>query len=426
MVGATLFIAFFLLLLIGVPIAVSLGAASMTAILLFSDVPVMVLVQKTFGGIDSFTLLAIPLFILAGNIMSTGGVSTRLVALASCAFGRYRGGLAQVLTAACTFFGAISGSAPATAAAIGSVMIDPMVKRGYPVVFAAACTAASGVIGLLIPPSVTMVVYGVVTGASIGQLFLGGIIPGLIMSGALMVCNFIYATRRGIGREEPPTLGESWEALKSAFWALLMPVIILGGIYTGIFTPTESAVVAAVYGLLVGRFVYKELTWKALVDLTAATTKNSAVLMFLIGTAHCFSYLMASEQIPEAIAAFMLGVSDNHIVILLMVCAVLLIVGTFLDNVIAMLLLAPIFHPVIMEVGIDQVYFGIIMVVGLSIGQVTPPVGTTLFVACNIAKISLEKLVTGIGLYLLAMLLVLLALVFFPGLVMFIPNTMVS
>lgn len=425
MLGATLFVSFFFLLLIGVPIAVSLGAASMIALVLHSHVPVMVLVQKTFGGIDSFTLLAIPLFILAGNIMSTGGVSTRLVALANCGFGRYRGGLAQVLTAACTFFGAISGSAPATAAAIGSVMIDPMVKRGYPVVFAAACTAASGVIGLLIPPSVTMVVYGVVTGASIGQLFLGGVIPGLLMSGALMLCNNLYAKRWGIGQEEKPSPGETFKAFKSASWALFMPIIILGGIYTGIFTPTESAVIAAIYGLIVGKFIYKELTWKALADLTATTTKNSAVLMFLIGTAHCFSYLMASEQIPAAIADFMLGVSSSPTVILIMVCVVLLIVGTFLDNVIAMLLLAPIFHPVIVEVGINEVYFGIIMVVGLAIGQITPPVGTTLFVACNIAKISLEKLVTGIGYYLLAMILVLGVLVAFPSLVMLIPNTMI-
>ncbi len=426
MLGIALFASFFILLLIGVPIAISLGVASMISLLFFSHVPLMVLVQKTFGGVDSFTLLAIPLFILAGNIMSSGGVSTRLVELASCGFGRYNGGLSQVLTAACTFFGAISGSAPATAAAIGTVMIEPMVKRGYPVVFAAACTAASGVIGLLIPPSVTMVVYGVVTGASIGQLFLGGIVPGLLMSSALMLCNYIYAKKYNIGCEEKPAKGQTAKAFKRASWALFMPFIILGGIYAGIFTPTESAVVAAVYGLLVGKFIYKELSWKKLVDLTMDTTKNSAVLMFLVATAHCFSYLMASERIPDAIATFLLGLSSNPTIILIMICVVLLIVGTFLDNVIAMLLLAPIFHPVIMELGINPVYFGIIMVVGLSIGQVTPPVGTTLFVACNIAKITLEKLVTGIGLYLLTMLAVLAILIALPELVMFIPQSVIQ
>jgi C4-dicarboxylate transporter DctM subunit len=424
MMGVSLFVFFFVLLIIGVPIAVSLGVASMLAMMLFGHTPLMVLVQKTFGGVDSFTLLAIPLFILAGNIMSGGGVSTRLVALAGCGFGRYRGGLAQVITAACTFFGAISGSAPATAAAIGSVMIDPMVKRGYPVVFAASCTAASGVIGLLIPPSVTMVVYGVVTGASIGQLFLGGIIPGLLMSAALMVVNFLTAGRFGIGREERPKPGESRKAFFNAFWALMMPVIILGGIYSGMFTPTESAVVAAFYGLLVGTLIYRELTFKAVYDLTVLTTKNSAVLMFLVATAHCFSYIMASEQIPGAIARFLLGFSRDPTTVLVLICVILLIVGTFLDNVIAMLLLAPIFHPVIMELGIDQVYFGIIMVVGLAIGQITPPVGTTLFVACNIARISLEELVTGIWMYLIAMIVVLGILIAFPWLVTVIPGTM--
>ena len=422
--GITLFAAFVVLLLIGVPIAVSLGAASMIALLLFGHTPVMVLVQKTFSGIDSFTLLAIPLFILAGNIMSTGGVSRRLVALANCGFGRYPGGLAQVLTAACTFFGAISGSAPATAAAIGSVMIRPMIQRGYPVEFAAACTAASGVIGLLIPPSITMVVYGVVTGTSIGKLFLSGIIPGLIMSAALMTANYITAKKWNCGKEAPPAPGESGKAFKEAIWALFMPIIILGGIYGGIFTPTESAAVAAAYGLFVGKFIYKELTWKDLLDVAAQTTKSSAVLMFLVATAHCFSYMMASEQIPEAIANLLLSLSRNPTALLALICVVLLIVGTFLDNVIAMLLLAPIFFPVITEVGIDGVYFGLIMVLGLCIGQVTPPVGTTLFVACNISGISLERLSANIGIYLLMMILVLALMVACPALVMVIPNNM--
>jgi C4-dicarboxylate transporter DctM subunit len=422
--GVTLFASFAVLLLIGVPIAISLGVASMIALLLFGHTPMMVLVQKPFSGIDSFTLLAIPLFILAGNIMSTGGVSTRLVALAGCGFGRYTGGLAQVLTAACTFFGAISGSAPATAAAIGSVMIRPMIRRGYPVEFAAACTAASGVIGLLIPPSITMVVYGVVTGTSIGKLFLSGIIPGLIMSAALMAANYITAKKWNCGKEAPPAPGESGKAFKEAIWALFMPIIILSGIYGGIFTPTESAAVAAAYGLFVGKFIYKELTWKGLLDVTVQTTKNSAVLMFLVATAHCFSYMMASEQIPEAIAKLMLNLSRDPTALVVLVCIVLLIVGTFLDNVIAMLLLAPIFFPVITEAGIDAVYFGLIMVLGLSIGQITPPVGTTLFVACNISGISLERLSANIGVYLLMMILVLALMVMCPFLVMVIPNNM--
>ena len=384
----------------------------------------MVLVQKTFSGIDSFTLLAIPLFILSGNVMSAGGVSQRLVNFASCLFGHYRGGLAQVLTAACTFFGAISGSAPATAAAIGSVMIKPMVKKGYPVKFAAACTAASGVIGLLIPPSVTMVVYGVISGASIGKLFLGGIIPGIIMSAVIMTTNYFIAKKLNLGREKKATFKESSVSFKKAFWAILMPVIILGGIYGGIFTPTESAIVASVYGILVGKFIYKELNFKELVRQIGATTSSSATLMFLVATAQCFSYFMASEEIPESIARGLLTLSSNPTVVLCLICIVLLIVGTFLDNVIAILLLAPIFAPVITSLGIDPVYFGIIMVITLAIGQITPPVGTTLFVACNISGLSLEKLTSGVWAYLLMMMLPIVLIIAFPSIVMLIPNMM--
>ena len=424
MSSIVLFVIFFSLLLIGVPIAISLGLSSMIALLVFTDTPMMVLVQKTFSGVDSFTLLAIPLFILSGNVMSAGGVSQRLVNLASCAFGHYRGGLAQVLTAACTFFGAISGSAPATAAAIGSVMLKPMVKKGYPVKFAAACTAASGVIGLLIPPSVTMVVYGVISGASIGKLFLGGIIPGLIMSAAIMAANYCIARKISLKKEPKKDFPETVQAVKKAFWALMMPIIILGGIYGGIFTPTESAVVASVYGLFVGKFIYKELTFKEFVRQLGLTTTSSAVLMFLVAVSQCFSYFMASEQIPEQLATFMLSLSTNPTVVICLICIILLIVGTFLDNVIAVLLLAPIFAPVITSLGIDQVYFGIIMVLTLALGQITPPVGTTLFVACNISGLSLETLAANIWFYLIMMLIPLVLIVAFPSIVMVIPNMM--
>ncbi len=284
-----LFGLFFLLLLIGVPIAVSLGLSSMISLMIFSNTNMMVLVQKTFSGLDSFTLLAIPLFILAGNVMSAGGVSRRLVNLASCGFGHYRGGLSQVLTAACTFFGAISGSAPATAAAIGTVMFRPMADRGYPIKFVGSCIAASGVIGLLIPPSVTMIVYGVITGASIGKLFLAGILPGFLMSSVIMAGNWIMARRTNCGSEPRVTPAERHKAFLDAIWALLMPIIILGGIYGGVFTPTESAIVAAVYGILVGKFVYKELTIASLMKQIKATARNSATLMFLVATAQCFS-----------------------------------------------------------------------------------------------------------------------------------------
>jgi C4-dicarboxylate transporter DctM subunit len=420
--GTTLFIAFFLLIIIGVPIAVALGLSSVLALLLNSNANTMVMIQKAYSGLDTFTLMAIPFFILAGNVMSQGGVSTRLVAFANIFFGRFTGGLAQVSTAACTFFGAISGSAPATTAAIGSVMVPPMKKKGYSTEFAAACVASSGVIGLLIPPSINMVLYGVITGASIGKMFLGGIIPGLIMSAALMIVNYVVAKRHGFVGETAPTTKEAWKATRESFFAMLMPVIILGGIYGGIFTPTESAVVAAAYGLFVGMFIYRELDFKKLCNVILSTAKSSAIIMLLVSLAHCFSYILASEQIPQAITRIMLEISRDPHVLLLLICASLLVVGTFLDNAVAVVLMTPILFPVTASAGIDPVFFGVLLVLTLAIGQITPPVGLCLFVACNIANITIEKISVASIPYLCIMLVVMLIILFFPELVLFIPD----
>ncbi|MBG0775691.1 MAG: TRAP transporter large permease [Desulfovibrionaceae bacterium] len=424
--GTTLFLSFFVLVVLGVPIAVALGLSSLVALLLHSHVPLMVLVQKAYGGVDSFTLMAIPFFILAGNIMSTGGVSARLVNLASCFFGRFTGGLAHVATAACTFFGAISGSAPATTAAIGSVMIGPMRQKGYSKPFSAACVAASGTIGLLIPPSITMVLYGVVTGASVGKLFLGGVVPGLLMSAALMAANYVVAKRNGYGSEAKVGVAQTFKAVKDSSLALLMPLIILGGIYGGVFTPTEAAVVAVAYGLFVGMFIYRQLKVKDVWNVLQATAKSTAIIMILVATAHCFSYLMASEQIPQALTDALLGFSRDPEVLLILICFSLLVVGTFLDNAVAVVLMAPIFYPVIVSAGIDPVYFGVLLVLTLSIGQITPPVGLCLFVACNIGDVSIEKLSVAVVPYLLVLLVVMFILIFFPDLVLFIPNHMMQ
>ncbi|PLX34294.1 MAG: C4-dicarboxylate ABC transporter permease, partial [Clostridiales bacterium] len=257
--GVTLFIAFVVLIILSVPISIALGLSSMIAVLLHTDMSLMVLVQKIFGGVNSFTLMAIPFFILAGNIMAAGGVSNRLVNFAGTMIGRLTGGLALVSTVACTFFGAISGSAPATTAAIGAVMVEPMEKKGYSKEFAAATVAASGTIGLLIPPSITMVLYGVIAGASIGKLFLAGIIPGLLMCVTLMGVEYTISKKRGYGGDAPSSIKEIFSSFKSSILALLMPLIILGGIYGGIFTPTEAAVVAVFYGVIIGLLAYKEL-----------------------------------------------------------------------------------------------------------------------------------------------------------------------
>ncbi len=422
--GPTLFMSFFACVLLGVPIAIALGLSSMIALLFHSHVPIMVLVQKTYGGVDSFTLMAIPFFILAGNIMSFGGVSARLVALASCFFGRFSGGLAHVTTAACTFFGAISGSAPATTAAIGSVLIPPMKEKGYSKEFSAACAAASGTIGLLIPPSITMVLYGVVTGSSVGKLFLGGIIPGLLMSITLMIINYRLAKKNGYGKEAPVGLADTWKAFNRASLALIMPLIILGGIYGGIFTPTEAAVVAVAYGLIVGVFIYRELDGAKVYQVVLNTAKSSAIIMFLVATAHCFSYLLASEQIPQALTDLMLSFTREPTILLILICISLLIVGTFLDNAVAVVLMTPIFFPVIESVGIDPVFFGVLLVFTLSIGQITPPVGLCLFVACNISDVKIEKLSVTVLPYLIALMVLMLLFIFFPQIVLFIPQSM--
>lgn len=420
--GITLFITFVILILLSIPISIALGISSMIAVLLHTDLSLMVLVQKIFGGVSSFTLMAIPFFILAGNIMAGGGVSKRLVNFAGSMIGQMTGGLALVSTVACTFFGAISGSAPATTAAIGAVMVDPMEEKGYSKAFAAATVAASGTIGLLIPPSITMVLYGVIAGVSIGKLFLAGIIPGLMMCIVLMALEFAISKKRGYRGDEPSSLKQIFKAFKKSILALLMPLIILGGIYGGIFTPTEAAVVAVVYGLIIGLFVYKELNIKRVMDILLKSGKSTSVILYLVATAHVFSYVLASEEIPQQLATFMLGLSDNPLVIQFLIMIVLLIAGTFLDNAVAIVLLTPIFYPIAAQAGIDLVFFGVLMVFALAIGQITPPVGLCLFVACNISKISIEKLSKAVLPFVVVLILLLILLNLIPNVVLFIPR----
>lgn len=422
MLSISLFVFFILLLLIGVPISFCLAIASMAAVFFFGDIPVLNLVQKMFRGIDSFTLMAIPFFIFSGNVMARGGVSKKLTDLAAAFVGRMTGGLAIVSTIACTFFGAISGSAPATTAAIGAVMCDPMEERGYSKPFSAATVASSGTIGLLIPPSNNMVLYGAIAGASIGKLFLGGIIPGLMMAISLITVEMIISKKRGYRGGEAVSLKGIWQAFKSGIWALLMPAIILGGIYGGIFTPTEAAAVAVVYGLIIGAFVYKQLGVKEFFKVTLDSARGTASIMFLVACAHLFSYLLASEQIPQAFAEILIRISDNPLVVQLIMMVALLVVGTFLDNAVAVILLTPIFYPVVQMMGVDLVYFGVLLVFALSIGQITPPVGLCTFVACDIANISIEKLSKELIPFLGALVLSLLILNLFPVIVTFLPS----
>ncbi len=422
MLALVLFGSFFILLIINVPISIGLGLSSMLAIMFCTTDPVGVLIQNSFA--NGFTLMAIPFFILAGNIMARGGVSQRLVNLANCGFGRYLGGLAHVATAACTFFGAISGSAPATTAAIGGVMVGPMTEKGYAKAFAGACVAASGMIGLLIPPSIIMILYGVLTGASVAKLFIGGVIPGLLTAAVFMGCNHYLAKKLDCPRGERPKPGETWKSTKEAFWALLMPIIILGGIYGGIFTPTESAVVAVVYGIIVGFWIHRSLNLKSLYNVFLATAKSSAIILFLVATAHCFSFVLASAEIPQALAIGMRSLSQNPTVVLFLICICLLIVGTFLDNAVAVVLMTPIFFPVVQSLGIDPIFFGVLTVFTLAIGQITPPVGLCLFVACNLADLKLEEIVVYCLPYIIATILLMCLFIFFPDIILVLPGMM--
>lgn len=422
MLALLLFGIFFLLLIIGVPISLCLAMASILACVITGDIPSMVLIQKMFRGVDSFTLMAIPFFVFAGNIMARGGVSQKLVDLAGAFVGRVHGGLAVVGTIACTFFGAISGSGPATTAAVGAIMIDPMEKEGYDKPFSAASVAASGTIGLLIPPSNNMVLYGAIAGASIGKMFLGGIVPGILMALTLSIVEVVISRKRGYSGGQAVSLGNIAKAFKSGIFAILMPVIILGGIYGGIFTPTEAAAVAVVYGIIVGFFVYRQIGIKDFLKVCYDSAKSTAAIMYLVACAHLFSYILSSEKIPQHFAEAIVGVSDNLTIVILIMMVALLVAGVFLDNAVAVVLLTPIFYPIIEALGGDLVYFGVLMVFALAIGQITPPVGLCMFVACDIAKIKLESLVREIIPFLAALLILLLVLCLVPPLITFVPS----
>lgn len=422
MLVIVLLVSFFLLLFIGVPISFALSISSFTAVMTTGAIPVINLVQKTFRAIDSFTLLAIPFFVFAGNVMARGGVSKRLTDMAATLVGRMPGGLAHVATLSFTFFGAISGSAPATTSAIGAVMVPEMEKRSYDKAFTAAVVAASGTIGLIIPPSNTMVMYGTLANASVGKMFIGGVGPGLLMTVVIIVINYLISKKRGYAGSEHISGKQVAEAFKNGIWALLMPVIILGGIYSGLFTPTEAAAIAVFYGIIVSAFVYRNMGWKDFIHVLSASASSTASILFLVANAHIFSYLLSSEQIPQKLAILMTSLTTNPTMIMFLIMIVLLIAGCFLDNAVAVILLTPIFVNVVQAMNIDICYFGVFLVFVLAIGQVTPPVGLCLFVACDIGKVSIEKISREVLPYVGGLIVTAILLVLFPQIVTWLPS----
>lgn len=411
---------FVLFLLISVPIGISLGLASLVTLMGSGTLPIDYVAQISFTSIDSFPIMAIPFFIAAGVFMGSGGLSKRLLNLADEILGPLPGGMALATIATCMFFAAISGSGPATVAAIGSLTIPAMIQRGYDVYFSCAIVAAAGAIGVMIPPSNPFVIYGVSAQASIGKLFIAGIVPGLLTGIALMVYSYFVSKKRGWMGEAKE---RSFKSITAAFWdaklALMVPVIVLGGIYGGLMTPTEAAAVAAFYGLVVGVFVYRELNSKNIVDVFMQACSTSAIVIILMAMATIFGNVMTIEQVPAKIAAFILGLTQNKILILLLINVLLLVIGTFMEALAAIVILTPILLPIVKQVGVDPIHFGIIMVVNLAIGFVTPPVGVNLFVASGVANVKLgavaRKIVPILGL----MIIVLLAITYIPAISLF-------
>ncbi|MEA5023715.1 hypothetical protein SDC9_26204 [bioreactor metagenome] len=417
---AWLFGYFVLFIFIGVPIAMALGLSALGTILCANTMPIEYISQISFTSIDSFPIMAIPFFVAAGVFMGEGGLSKRLLGLADELLGSFTGGLALATVVTCMFFAAISGSGPATVAAIGSLTIPAMVERGYSRAFAAALVAAAGSIGVMIPPSNPFVVYGVSAQVSIGKLFMGGIVPGLIIGLVLMGISYYYSKKNGWkGEARKRTFRTVGKAFWEAKWALMVPVIILGGIYSGYMTPTESAAVAAFYGLIVGVFIHKGINLKNIVYCFTESCSTSAVIIALMAMATIFGNILTIEQIPTKIATWMLAITDSKYVILLIITLLLLFVGTFMEALAAIVILTPILLPIVLQVGIDPIHFGIIMVVNLAIGFITPPVGVNLFVASGLAKLKIEEISKAVVPFLLGMIAVLLLISYVPSISMF-------
>ncbi|KAA9019523.1 TRAP transporter large permease [Niallia endozanthoxylica] len=416
---AVLFGSFAILLLLSVPIGIAIGLATLVTIFYSGSMPLEFLAKELVTSVDSFPLMAVPFFILAGEIMGKGGISQRLFGVAGALVGNKTGGFAIATIITCMFFAAISGSGPATVAAIGGVMIPAMVQQGYDRRFATATVAAAGSIGIIIPPSIPMVMFGVTASVSIGDLFISGIIPGILVGVAMMIWAWYYSKKMGYkGLDEKTSLKNIGKAIWDAKWALLIPIIILGGIYGGIFTPTEAAVIAVVYGLFVAVVIYRELPLKELPKVIYDSALTTSTVLIIVGAANAFGRLLTLEQIPNKIANGLINISDNPIVIILLITALLLVVGMFMDPLAAIIILTPILLPIVVQVGYDPVHFGVLMIINLAIGYFTPPVGVNLFVGSSISGVSMGPLSKAVLPYIGTMLIVLLLVTFLPQIVL--------
>ena len=412
------------LLLTGMPISIALGMSVLTFLYVFSTIPVEIVSQRLFTGLDQFAIMAIPFFILAGAFLTSGGVAARIVNFATTLVGAMHGGLALSAVLSCAFFAALSGSSPATVVAIGSIMIPAMVKQGYPKGFGVGIVATSGGLGILVPPSIVMIIYAVSTNTSVGQLFVAGIVPGVLMAGALMLVTWLVAKKNNYPTLPQASLREIWQAFRDSIWGLLIVVIVIGGIYGGIFTPTEAAAVSAVYAFVVAVFVYGDLKLRDVPRVLRESANMSAMLLYIITNAILFSFLLTSENIPQQLAQWIVEQGLSPWMFLLFINVLLFFAGDFMEPSSIILILAPIFLPVAIKLGIDPIHLGIVMTINMELGMITPPVGLNLYVASGLARMGLTEVTLAAAPWIAVVMTVLILVTYVPQIALWLPHLM--
>ena len=424
MSAAIIFILLLVLMLTGMPISISLGLTVLTFLFTMTEVPIESVALKLFTGIEKFEIMAIPFFILAGNFLTHGGVARRMINFATSMVGHWHGGLGLGGVVACALFAAVSGSSPATVVAIGAILLPAMVKQGFPNKFGAGVITTSGALGILIPPSIVMVMYSVSTNTSVGALFMAGVVPGILLAAFLGFTTWNRARKFGYPRLPKATWAQRAKAFKDSAWGLFLIVVVMGGIYTGIFTPTEAAAMSAVYAFFVAVFVYKDLGMKDVPKVLLNSANMSAMLLYIITNAVLFSFLLTHENIPQEMADFMIGTGVGMIGFLIMANILMLIAGNFMEPSSIVLILAPIPFPIAIKLGIDPVHFGIIMVVNMEVGMCHPPVGLNLYVASGITKMGITELTVAVWPWLLSMLVFLVLVTYWPAMSLWLPRTL--
>ncbi len=411
----------FVLLVIGTPVTVALGVGSLIFIMM-EGTPSVVVLHQMVSGIDSFPLIAVPFFILAGHLMNSAGITTKIFDFAKALVGWLHGGLGHVNIGASIIFAGMSGAAVADAGGLGAIEIKAMRDAGYDDDFSVGITAASSTIGPIVPPSLPLVIYGVMAGCSIGELFAAGLIPGLLMGVSLMIMVTLYAKKRKYPRDAAFSMSRLWDSFKKAFLPLQTPTIIIGGILSGVFTPTESAIAAVVYALFLGLFVYKTLTWRHIIRVSMDTIETSAAILMIVASATIFAWILIDQQVAEILANALLGFSQNKTVILIIMMLVILLIGCFMETIAAITILVPVLLPIAQQVGIDPVHLGLIVILNLMLGLLTPPVGMVLYVLSKVSGVKFEKCVTATAPFIVPLLIVLLMITFVPEIAMWLPN----